>query len=103
MGHPKYVVMQIAAPASDAAHSPTLTTLHRVEEVLRKAAAAREPPLRYAEIARRLPVKKIRPQTVKACVAELQRFHLVAEGSKGVMWVMTSSDAVMDRARVPLE
>ncbi|MBI2077412.1 MAG: hypothetical protein HYT80_03440 [Euryarchaeota archaeon] len=94
--------MLIHEPQTDLAHSPTLFTLHRVERVLRDAAARGEPPLSHAEIARRLPVKKIRRETVKACVAELARFHMVAEGKAGVMWVFTSSDDVWRRRRVPL-
>ena len=102
MGHHKYVVVLIQEPETNLVHSPTLETLHRVERVLRDAVAKGEGPLSYAEIARRLPVKKIRRETVKACVAELARFHTVAEGKTGVMWVLTSSDDVWRKPRVPL-
>ncbi len=103
MGRHKYVDVQIQEPAGDLAHSPTLDTLHRVERVLRLAAANGEPPLSLAEIARRLPVKKIRRETVKACVAELARFHTVAEGKAGVMWVLTTDDEVWAKPRVALK
>ncbi len=91
--------MQIAAPPDYDGPTPNLETLHRVERVLRAAATSGEPPLSLAEIERRLPVKKIRRSTVKACVKELARFHLVAHGSKGVMWVLAGSDDVWGRPR----
>lgn len=92
----------VAEPGEAKGPSPTLTTLHRVERVLRTAARRGEPPLSYAEIERRLPVKKVRRETLKAVLQELRRFHLVAEGSKGVMWVLTTDDRVWSRPRRPL-
>lgn len=92
MGYHNYVDVGIPLPPRSDPPSPTLETLHRVERILRKAAKKGEPPLSYAEIERRLPVKKIRRDTVKKCVNELARFRLVAIGSKGVMWVYTESD-----------
>ena len=94
--------MLIAKPRRTPGPSPTLETLHRIENVLREAARAGEGPLSYAEIERRLPVKKIRRQSVKSAIDELRRFHLVAQGHKGVMWVMAESDAVWNRRREPL-
>lgn len=102
MGDHKYVVVLIQEPQTNLLHSPTLDTLHRVERVLREAAVKGDGPLSHAEIARRLPVKKIRRETVRACVAELARFHTVAEGKAGVMWVLTSSDEVWTKPRVAL-
>jgi hypothetical protein len=93
--------MQLARPRPTQGPSPTLTTVHRIENILRDAAEEGEPPLSYAEIARRLPAAKTRPETVKASVAELRRFGLVAEGSKGVMWVL-APDALWNKPSVPL-
>lgn len=83
--------------------SPTLDTLHRIEDVLREAADQGDGPLSYAEIERRLPVKKIRRSTLKAAIAEFRRFNLVAEGDDGVMWVVAESDDVWNRPREPLQ
>lgn len=94
--------MLIEEPSSTDGHSPTLQTVHRIERVLREAAREGEGPLSYAEIERRLPVKSIRRSTLKTAIHELKRFHLVTEGSKGVMWVATESDDVWDRDREPL-
>lgn len=99
MWYHTYVDMLVEEPTDHPGPSPTLETLHRVERVLRQAAQAGDGPLSYAEIERRLPVKRIRRSTLKAALAELPRFHLVAEGSKGVMWVATETDAVWDRPR----
>ncbi|MGQ0536322.1 MAG: hypothetical protein ACT4PT_09640 [Methanobacteriota archaeon] len=94
--------MLVQEPRSLKGPSPTLATVHRIEKVLRQAARRGEGPLSYAEIERRLPVKKIRRETLKAALRELARFHLVAQASKGVMWVQATSDAVWDRPRKPL-
>lgn len=102
MGAHKYVDVQIASPTVYDGPTPNLATLHRVERVLRDAAEAAEPPLSFAEIERRLPVKKIRRSTIKACIQELARFHLVVQGTEGVMWVLTRSDKVWKRPREPL-
>jgi hypothetical protein len=96
------VAIVLERPKPSKGPSPTLTTVHRIENILRDAAAKGEAPLSYAEIARRLPAAKTRPDTVKAAVRELQRFGLVAEGSKGVMWVL-ASDELWNRPSVPLE
>lgn len=95
--------MLIAKPRPTKGPSPTLDTIHRIELVLRKAAEKGEGPLSYAEIERRLPVKKARRETTKTAVAELKRLGLVATGSKGVMWVVVESDELWNRPTVPLE
>ncbi len=60
-----------------------------MERILREAAAEDEGPLSFAEIARRMKAKSVRHATVRACVDELKRFHLVTEDSKrGVMWTL---------------
>lgn len=102
MRYHKYVVVLIQKPPVIEGPSPRLDTLHRIESILREAARRGEGPLSYAEIERRLPVKKIRRATLKAVLAELRRFHLVAEGSKGVLWVFAEDDEVWNRPREPL-
>ena len=68
---------------------PRLKTLHRIEVILRRAAAKDEGPLPLAEIKRRMDVKSIRHSTVRACVDELARYHLITEDSRrGVMWTL---------------
>lgn len=102
MEYHKYVSVTLERPQPSKGPSPTLTTVHRIENILRDAADNGEPPLSYAEIARRLPAAKTRPETVKAAVAELNRFGLVAEDpKKGVMWVLVSEE-VYNRPSVPL-
>ena len=68
-------------------HSPVLRTLHEVEVLLRKAMANDEGPLSLAEIERRMHAKSVRHATIRACVDELKRLHLVTEDPRrGVMW-----------------
>ncbi len=79
----------ILPPRSTQAPSPRLATVHEVEEILRRAAARDEGPLRLAEIKRRMRAKSVRHATVRACVEELKRFHLVTEDpTRGVMWTL---------------
>ncbi len=67
--------------------SPVLRTLHEVEVLLRKAVANDEDPLSLAEIERRMQAKSVRHATIRACVDELKRLHLVTEDPRrGVMW-----------------
>ncbi len=67
--------------------SPVLRTLHEVEVLLRKAIANEEGPLSLAEIKRRMHAKSVRHSTIRACVDELKRLHLVTEDPRrGVMW-----------------
>lgn len=68
--------------------NPTLATFQLVQQVLQKA----EGPLSFAEVARRLPAAKTRPETVKACVTELARLGFVAVGSKGIIWAYASPE-----------
>lgn len=68
--------------------NPTLATFQLVQEILQKA----DGPLSFAEVARRLPAAKTRPETVKACVAELSRLGFVAIGSKGIIWAYASPE-----------
>ncbi|MFQ5909514.1 MAG: hypothetical protein ACE5IJ_02195 [Thermoplasmata archaeon] len=69
--------------------SPRLKTLHEVELILRKSASKDEGPLSLAEIRRRMKAKSVRHSTVRTCVNELKRLHLVTEDpGKGVMWTL---------------
>ena len=79
----------IRPPRSTKAPSPRLATVHKVEEILRSAAADDEGPLRFAEIKRRMRAKSVRHATVRACVEELKRLRLVTEDPiRGVMWTL---------------
>ena len=79
----------IPAPSEGPGPSPLLRTLHEVEAVLRKAVADDEGPLSLAEIGRRMPAKSVRHGTIRACVNELNRLHLVTEDRRrGVMWTL---------------
>jgi hypothetical protein len=89
-------------PAIDARPSPRLSTVHAIARIIRDAADKDESPLSLAEIGRRLPAKRVRHETVRASVEELKLLGFVTEGSKGVLWTLTSSDQVWRRPRVPL-
>ena len=78
--------------------SPLLRTLHELEAVLRRAAADDEGPLSLAEIARRMHAKSVRHATIRACVDELTRLHLVTEDARrGVMWTLHEDPKFWDR------
>ena len=62
---------------------PTLETLHMVERLLRSA----ERPMSLNEIKSRLP-RKVMHQTLRQAIEHYKRLGCVAEGSKGVMWVL---------------
>jgi len=67
--------------------SPLLRTLHEVEILLRTAVAEDEGPISLAEIERRMHAKSVRHATIRACVDELKRLHLVTEDPRrGVIW-----------------
>ena len=79
----------MSLPKQAAGPSPRLATLHEVESILRRAAADDEGPLHLAEIKRRMEAKSVRHSTIRACVEELKRFHVVTEDPrKGVMWTL---------------
>lgn len=82
-------VKSIAPPRVGSGPAPVLRTVHEVEILLREAAARDEGPLRLAEIKRRMHAKSVRHSTVRACVDELERLHLVTEDPKrGVLWTL---------------
>lgn len=89
-------------PTKEAEPSPRLATVHAIARILRDAARKDKSPLSLAEIGRRLPAKRVRHETVRASVDELKLLGFVTEGSKGVMWTLTSSDEVWSKPRVPL-
>ncbi len=88
----------IEPPRAFRGPSPLLTTVHQVEAILRKAAADDEGPLRLAEIKRRMRAKSVRHSTIRGCVEELKRFHLVTEDPKrGVLWTLHEDPAFWNR------
>jgi hypothetical protein len=81
--------------------SPVLRTFHEVEALLRTAAARDEGPLSLAEIKRRMHSKSVRHATVRACVEELKRLHLVTEDPRrGVLWTLHEDPAFWSRKRL---
>lgn len=78
--------------------SPVLRTFHEVESLLRAAAAADEGPISLAEIKRRMHSKGVRHATVRTCVEELKRLHLVTEDPRrGVLWTLHEDPAFWSR------
>lgn len=70
-----------------------MSTVHAVAAILKEAAQSDEHPLSLAEIGGRLPAKRVRHGTVRACVDELKLLGFATEGRKGVMWTPASSTA----------
>lgn len=81
-------VVLIELPPASMKANPTLETVHAVERVLRGAHRAREPPLSYAEIERRMPAHRVRFEVIQTSVLELARHRLATVGSDGVMWIV---------------
>jgi len=88
-----YMAELVYPPPMEHSPSPRMSTVHAVAAILKEAARADEDPLSLAEIGRRLPAKRVRHETVRACVDELKILGFVTEGSKGVMWTLASSAA----------
>lgn len=87
-------VTSVSPPVDNEGPSPLLSTLHEVERILRESAARDEGPLSLAEIGRRMTAKSVRHATVRACVDELARFHLVTHDLRhGVMWTLYEDDS----------
>jgi hypothetical protein len=95
-------IRPIALPPAIHGPAPRLDTVNEVETILRKAAATGQPPLSLAEIGRRMQAKAVRHHTVRTAVDALKRFNLVAEGSKGVLWVVNDDPAFWTRPTVRL-
>ena len=88
----------ISPPKELKGPSPLLRTLHEVEFLLREAVAEDEGPLRLAEIERRMHAKSVRHATIRACVDELKRLHLVTEDPRrGVLWTVHEDPAFWSR------
>lgn len=81
-------------PPVEASPSPRIATVHAVARLLKEAAESDEDPLSLAEIGRRLPAKRVRHETIRACVNELKILGFVTEGSGGVMWTLATSEAL---------
>lgn len=95
-------IQPIAPPPAIDGPAPRLDTVNEIETILRRAAAAGEPPLSLAEIGRRMHAKSVRHRTIRTAVEALKRFNLVAEGSKGVLWVVNDDPAFWKRPTVRL-
>jgi hypothetical protein len=79
----------IPRPEAGDGPSPTLPTLHEVEEILRRARARDEAPLSLAEIERRMEAKQVRHATLRACVDGFVRLGFATEDpGEGVMWTL---------------
>lgn len=63
-------------------HSPTLSTVLMVEDVLKEAGE----PLKIAEIKRRLP-RKVQHSTLLQILDYLQMSGKILIGTKGVLWI----------------
>ena len=100
-GYHTYVDVRVEPPSPVRGANPRQSTIHEVEAILRNAADRREGPLSFAEIARRMRARKTRPEVVRAAVADLSRYKLVAVGSQGAMWVVVP-EAVWNRPRKSL-
>ncbi|HEV8359349.1 MAG TPA: hypothetical protein VGR28_02730 [Candidatus Thermoplasmatota archaeon] len=69
-----------------------------MELILRRAQARDDGPLRLAEIKRRMGVKSMRHATVRACVDELVRLHLVTfHPAHGALWTLQEDPRFWDR------
>ncbi len=75
-------------PPTLARKGPTLDTLHMVEKVLRKSHV----PVSLNRIKVMLP-RKVVHSTLRQAVEHYKRLGCVAEGSKGVMWVLNTDPA----------
>lgn len=76
--------------------------MHAVARILRELARGDAGPVRLAEVARRLPAKRVRHATIRACVDELKLLGFVTEGSKGVMWTLAPASALRATRYKPL-
>lgn len=79
--------MLIEEPPQQVRANPTLRMKNEIEAILRQAHAAREGPLSYAEIERRMKAARVDFYAIKACVEDLCRTHIAYVGSKGVMFL----------------
>ena len=75
--------MRASRHAQPGHKGPTLATVHMVEAVLRK----QERPLSLNRVKQLLPRKVMHP-ILRDAIEHYKRLGCVAEGSKGVMWVL---------------
>jgi len=86
----------IPPPPKVKGRGPTLSTMHEIENILRKA----EGPISLNELKRRMRAKAVRHQTVRQVINEFRRLGLVAEGSKGIIWTLNLSHGLWTRGYV---
>lgn len=94
------VVPLLAEPDTSKAN-PRTTTVLEVLHVIQKEAAQQAMPLSLAEIGRRLPAKKTRPEVIRVAVELLEAFGVVKRGSKGVVYTRVPA-SVSSRPTDPL-
>jgi hypothetical protein len=89
--------MLLELPDSVEGRGPSMATLVEIARILE--AARREPPLSLAEVARRMPAKRVRHSTVRACVDFLENLGYVTAGSKGVQWTLVRDEKLWNTVR----
>jgi hypothetical protein len=82
--------MLLELPESVAGRGPSLASLVEVAQILESARG--EPPLSLAEVGRRMPAKRVRHSTVRACVDFLEGLGYVTRGSKGAQWTFVRDE-----------
>jgi hypothetical protein len=85
----------IPKPPKIEGRGPTLATVYEVESILRKAGE----PISINEIKRRMRAKSVQHSAVRMAIDHLGRFGVVAEGSKGVLWVPPASPQLEEAIR----
>jgi len=88
--------VDIPLPPKIEGRGPTLATMHEIERILREA----DGPISLNEIKRRMSAKAVRHQTVRQVANEFRRLGFIAEGSKGVVWVLNASPKLWSKGRV---
>lgn len=96
-----YVVMPLMAEPDTSKANPRTTTVLEVLHVIQDEAAHQAMPLSLAEIGRRMPAKKTRPEVIRVAVELLEAFGAAKRGSKGVMYTHAPA-SVTSRPTVPL-
>ncbi len=94
--------MLLEMPKSVEGRGPSMATLVEIARILEDAKG--EAPLSLAEVARRMPAKRVRHSTVRACVDFLDRLGYVTAGSRGVQWTFVRDKKLWKTVRrgVPL-
>jgi hypothetical protein len=81
--------------------NPRTTTVLQVLRVIQQEASGQALPLSLAEIGRRMPAKKTRPEAIRVAVELLEAFGVVKRGSKGVIYTRVPA-SVTSRPTEPL-